>query len=241
MEHVVFGDVHGNSEGLSRLIELCRKMYGTEITFYSVGDLIDRGPDSRGVIELCIENKVRACMGNHEYWLYQLLSGMPLPDVSASVWGAGPTFASYGVRNMDGEGLREAMAGPHTEFILHGLNLINHVEVEGKDYYITHSGITTQAMAMAKEITGPDELVALDTLCLVSAQSLCFSFPRFKSYLDNNVYPFSNQGVQVFGHQIVSHAMVTDHYIALDTGSGTATPFKLSAVVLGTGDIISVT
>ena len=60
--HYVFGDVHGN---LKTLLLLLSKLPKNAIPIF-VGDLIDRGPDSKGVIKLIKENNYKCVLGNHE-------------------------------------------------------------------------------------------------------------------------------------------------------------------------------
>ena len=68
-----------------------------------LGDYIDRGPDSRGVVDALVDrgNRVEAVFlrGNHEQFLLDFLAG----SLALKAWnrfGALPTFASYGVRAM---------------------------------------------------------------------------------------------------------------------------------------------
>ena len=56
------GDIHGCLSTLQALIAKA----GPVDEIVSVGDLIDRGPDSLGVIQYCIDNNIRVCLGNHE-------------------------------------------------------------------------------------------------------------------------------------------------------------------------------
>ena len=59
---LVIGDIHGCLDQLKQLIALAPK--GTQV--YSVGDIIDRGPNSRGVIDLVRSTGIQAVRGNHE-------------------------------------------------------------------------------------------------------------------------------------------------------------------------------
>ena len=56
------GDIHGCLSTLKALIAKA----GPVDSVISVGDLIDRGPDSLEVIKYCIENNIQVCLGNHE-------------------------------------------------------------------------------------------------------------------------------------------------------------------------------
>ncbi|MEM0926807.1 MAG: metallophosphoesterase family protein, partial [Planctomycetota bacterium] len=91
------GDIHGCSKALRTLIECVDPQPNDEIIF--LGDYVDRGPDSRGVIEQLIELKARcrvvALRGNHEI----MLCGVAFGGLDAKLWleaGGHTTVASYG-------------------------------------------------------------------------------------------------------------------------------------------------
>jgi serine/threonine protein phosphatase 1 len=67
------GDVHGCADKLARLMERCRRHCGARSArFVCLGDYIDRGPDSRPVVEMLMEAQrgmpgpVICLRGNHE-------------------------------------------------------------------------------------------------------------------------------------------------------------------------------
>ena len=67
------GDVHGCLDKLTRLVALCERYAGDRPARYvMLGDYVDRGPDSRGVIEFLMRWQVKMpglviCLrGNHE-------------------------------------------------------------------------------------------------------------------------------------------------------------------------------
>lgn len=62
MKTLIIGDIHGCLTTLQALIAKA----GPVDQIISVGDLIDRGPDSLGVIQYCIDNNIQVCLGNHE-------------------------------------------------------------------------------------------------------------------------------------------------------------------------------
>ena len=101
----VIGDVHGCLEQLDRLLGLIeqelreRPRAKTSIIF--VGDLIDRGPDSRGVVERLRtyrHDRIRAhCLaGNHEEVLLRLLAGERGILTSWLQFGGAECLKSYG-------------------------------------------------------------------------------------------------------------------------------------------------
>ena len=62
---IVIGDVHGCFEELQDLLKACAARPGDRLI--SVGDLISKGPDSRGVIEWAMKTPNLECvLGNHE-------------------------------------------------------------------------------------------------------------------------------------------------------------------------------
>jgi serine/threonine protein phosphatase 1 len=71
------GDVHGCSTALKTLIETIAP--GPDDAFVFLGDVIDYGPDSRGVLDQLIQLSDRCrvvlLMGNHEEMLFQALGG----------------------------------------------------------------------------------------------------------------------------------------------------------------------
>lgn len=68
---LAIGDVHGCSSALDSLLELVAPQEDDTLVF--LGDYVDRGPDSRGVIERLIElskrHNVVALRGNHDLWM----------------------------------------------------------------------------------------------------------------------------------------------------------------------------
>lgn len=69
MKTIVIGDVHGCVAEARDLIRKCDYAHGDRIIF--VGDLVDRGPDPRGVVDLAMQYE--SVLGNHEermlkYW-----------------------------------------------------------------------------------------------------------------------------------------------------------------------------
>lgn len=72
--NLVISDIHGCSKTLTRLLE--RINLTKEDTLYFLGDYIDRGPDSSGVMDIIINLKktypnIFPLSGNHEYQILQ--------------------------------------------------------------------------------------------------------------------------------------------------------------------------
>jgi hypothetical protein len=61
---LVIGDVHGCSAELQDLLDACAFAEGDQLVF--VGDLVAKGPDSRGVLALVRKLGARSVRGNHD-------------------------------------------------------------------------------------------------------------------------------------------------------------------------------
>ncbi len=99
------GDVHGSLRKLHSLIERCKRHAdGQAMTFVFLGDYIDRGPESAGVVSHVIDLQTRlpeqviALKGNHEAIALDVIDGVMPADHWLSQGGV-ETLRSYGVRN----------------------------------------------------------------------------------------------------------------------------------------------
>jgi len=97
------GDIHGALHKLESLVAQCREYGGgAAAKFVFVGDYIDRGPQSSGVIRYLIElarempDSVVTLMGNHEAMLLGIIDGAIDPEDWLGQGGE-ETLASYGV------------------------------------------------------------------------------------------------------------------------------------------------
>lgn len=78
---IVIGDVHGCLNELQSLIRQVQP--GPLDKVVLVGDLVNRGPDSAGVIDFAIENRIRSVMGNHELRLLRAHRNPKKADLKA--------------------------------------------------------------------------------------------------------------------------------------------------------------
>jgi len=95
------GDIHGCLTQLQNLVEHCQDDgFDREIKFIFLGDYIDRGPNSRGVIEFLIEfqslmpNQIICLRGNHEEMLLSATAN-PANELHWLRNGGIQTLASY--------------------------------------------------------------------------------------------------------------------------------------------------
>ncbi|MCS6798775.1 MAG: metallophosphoesterase [Myxococcota bacterium] len=82
MAYLIVGDVHGCLEELVALVD----RYGAGRTLVHVGDLVAKGPDSRGVVAYCAERSVLGVRGNHDErilaWQHAVDRGLTPPPVA---------------------------------------------------------------------------------------------------------------------------------------------------------------
>lgn len=81
MANYVIADVHGCPQTLKALVQNQIELKPND-TLYLLGDYIDRGPDSKGVLDLLLGwihagYKVTALLGNHEDMLLKVYFGEP--------------------------------------------------------------------------------------------------------------------------------------------------------------------
>lgn len=100
MRTFAIGDIHGCSVALATLLKQMRLEPGDRLVF--LGDYIDRGVNSRGVIDRVIElesaYEVIPLLGNHEYMLLQSLECGEPSAFWVDYCGGGETLKSYGGR-----------------------------------------------------------------------------------------------------------------------------------------------
>lgn len=145
------GDIHGCNEQLGSLLESVRedaRRFDGDVRLVFVGDYVDRGPDSAGVLDCLttadLPGKADFLMGNHEEAMLEVYDG---ETETLSGWlrfGGAQTLESYGISRAEIHRLgidlptrmREAVPAAHVEFLR---NLKDQVRVG--DYLFVHAGI----------------------------------------------------------------------------------------------------
>lgn len=146
--YYAIGDVHGEAEKLAALHDFVREdaiRLGARPFFVHLGDLIDRGPDSRGVVarimalhEAMPDNAV-ALKGNHEEMMLNAYSGASAMDESNwSVNGGDVAIASYERANGTYPDWRDSIDRTHA----HWLNALPVMwRDEARKLVFVHAGI----------------------------------------------------------------------------------------------------
>jgi serine/threonine protein phosphatase 1 len=92
MATIAVGDIHGNLEALTDILDQIHGEGGRGDTIVFLGDYIDRGPDTKGCVDAIlgfqreVEAEVVCLLGNHEDWLLRTLR--PCPSLVAA-WHGG--------------------------------------------------------------------------------------------------------------------------------------------------------
>lgn len=207
---LVVGDVHGDAKRLNALLEHFTDFHGTIIM---VGDYVNRGPDTRSVLDILLTEKIKRgsrlvlLRGNHEEALLDFLEGGRLADFARH--GGLATISSYLTQSR----VIDAVKQFREEFPPDHLELVQGLE----RYYLDSALLVSHA---GFDIDDPENL---DSQRVVSGDSRIFSFAG--NWLRPTV---------VVGHYLQSsqQPLVSDRLVAIDTGCGTIDGAPLTAVRL---------
>jgi predicted phosphodiesterase len=73
--YIIIGDVHGCVEQLEQLVEKVKYVKGKDCLFI-IGDYVNKGPDSIGVVRACQRLGAYGVLGNHDYTLLRCCARM---------------------------------------------------------------------------------------------------------------------------------------------------------------------
>ncbi len=213
---IAVGDIHGCIESLQQLVRLLELRPSDQLVF--LGDYIDRGKDSKGVIA-CLMDLQRSfrcffLMGNHELMFLDYLT-----TGNASAWlanGGKETLASYGIT--DGKDLPEN----HVEFIRSCRFFL-----ESRDFIFVHGGLD------------PDMSVR-DNIRYLQPADFCWMRTHLRtSNLEKNRYRWEK--TVVCAHTPTPEIINLDKLISIDTGcvyNNDISLGKLSAIELPSRKLI---
>lgn len=133
---LAIGDIHGYLNALETLVDLVSPT--SDDTLITVGDYVDRGPDSAGVIDWLIHRFENAQLiplrGNHDL---MMLDALDVGDWQGSwkMYGGDTTLESYRRRGIDPE--VDGLPGRHRQFIETDCRKI-HVS---DDHFFVHASV----------------------------------------------------------------------------------------------------
>ncbi|MCW5732981.1 MAG: metallophosphoesterase [Enhydrobacter sp.] len=124
------GDVHGCADELASLLDVVRELAcqsDRPRRLVYLGDMVDRGPDSLGVLRLwaegaaaCGVDRVDRIIGNHEILMLLAMSGGRRGAKAASMWLAERTGGSKALEEMRAA-VRDPLAPPSYELAIAAL------------------------------------------------------------------------------------------------------------------------
>ena len=186
MPTFVVGDVHGHVEPLVRLLRDAGLVderiawSGADARLWFIGDLVDRGPDGVGALDLVMrlerEGDVRCLLGNHEAGL---VAAYRYPAVECGV--PGVTFGMVWEAN---GGVASDLARLRPEHLAwierlpavaqEGDRLLVHSDTDG---YLRYGGDVASMCAGVSRTVAGDDVVALDGLLETLADRSAFVEP----------------------------------------------------------------
>jgi serine/threonine protein phosphatase 1 len=193
---IAIGDVHGASRSLNSLLEKIQPQRADHLVF--LGDVIDYGIDTQGVIDILIrlskQCSLSLILGNHEEVCLQAIDDLKSGSTDRSLerWlgmGGQSTMDSY-----DGATYRKPLSRQHIEFLKTAVNF-----VETEQFIFVHAYVSEQKRL--EEM--PGEIL------------------RWKFIPENPVRHFSGKTV-IVGHTRQDSGNVLDlgFLVGIDTGSG---------------------
>jgi serine/threonine protein phosphatase 1 len=132
---IAIGDIHGSAAALAAMVRAIKPT--VKDTLIILGDCVDRGPDSRGVIELLFS--LRKCcrlvpiLGNHEEMMLDHLDGRE-PRHAWLPFGGESTLRSY-----KSAGIAEGIDPAHVDYVRTWKNFYEH-----DDHFFVHGAYDDQ-------------------------------------------------------------------------------------------------
>lgn len=212
MSTCIIGDIHGCCEALR---ELLAAVEDRADSFVFLGDYIDRGPDSKGVVDCILEFRRQhpqtiTLMGNHEQILLDYLNGYD--DAVFLSTGGQETLASYGISpEHSPDQVELLLPAAHLDFF-RNLPLF----WEDPHGIYVHAGLAP-GLHLSRQTAA---------CCLWIRDE----FIRSRSRFDNKIV--------VFGHTVFKKPLVQRNKIGIDTGA--VYGGKLTALLLPEREFVAI-
>lgn len=197
MREIAISDIHGCLKTFKTLLN--DKVKFTKVDkLYLLGDYIDRGPDSKGVIDYIIQlqstgYQVKCLLGNHEEMLLCALESHQNKELFLK-HGGKQTLASYSLT------LAEFRFHPHLEFFK---GLKPFIELEG--YILVHAGLNFR-------ISNP----FTDKYSMIWIRDWYHRIDR--SHLDGKIIVHGHTPQSVDTIKTMHENMVVNQYMDIDAG-----------------------
>lgn len=134
---LAIGDIHGCYNTLFSLLK--KIQFGKQDVVYLTGDLIDRGPDSKRVLDLAMsltrQRRMVVLRGNHEQLLLDAIDQPKTERHWVTVNGGDATLESFGV-----DSVRD-IPKRYTDWIRKLKLIVKLPYDDGKTYVLSHAGV----------------------------------------------------------------------------------------------------
>lgn len=219
MRHIVIGDIHGCIQELDLLLE----KLSTDSTdkIYFIGDLIDRGPDSAGVVkrvrQLSEKMNVTLILGNHEEKFLRYLKNVENnPSALAQMKNVqqyailAHQLTDADIRFLEGSYYTKIIDVGSGILLLHaGIPATSKVDLATEHSYISQTGKPPKGLELLTKTRRLDE----------QGNFLALNMEKDDSPFWAEVYD-GRWGFVIFGHQpfIQDHPKKFEHALGIDTG-----------------------
>jgi serine/threonine protein phosphatase 1 len=211
----VIGDIRGRADLLRRLLPL---LHGRAL--FVTGDVGDRGPETREVLDLLVERQATGVVGNHDVWLMTWAASEGFDPLALSpTMGGRATLASYGVTAEQAMAGVNAVPETHRDWLL-GLHVAIDLEVVGRRFWLVHGGVPSDV-----DMAGMTTADVVPMLARQRPSDLMWRAidPATMVPLDRPV---------IMGHMRVPRPLDLGHVIAIDTGAADPRDGRLTALLL---------
>jgi serine/threonine protein phosphatase 1 len=202
------GDIHGRLDLLQPLYDRLRNTYGADTPMIFLGDFVDRGPDTAGVLryvqDLTDKDPIHniGIMGNHEQMMLEFIDD---PAGNGRRWlrfGGQDTLRSFGIDQEvapdDAEDLvdlADALENAMSDGMVSWMRTLPALWSSG-NVYCVHAGMNPEVEPTSQK---PRTLINGHPDFLTKARS--------------------DRATVVHGHTVMEQAMVWDGRVSLDTGA----------------------
>ncbi|NOZ90211.1 MAG: hypothetical protein GXO60_02875 [Epsilonproteobacteria bacterium] len=227
-KHYIIGDIHGEYQMLLNLVS----ELPNDAKLIFVGDLINRGRESKEVIEFVKTHAFGIVRGNHEEYLLKygdiFLDLINQPKTATPIWShkeISSTLRSYGLLSL------------YSNKIIYNKNSIRKLK-EDMNW--------VASLPLYFELGQPRSYILPVVVTHGSAGKYWVfkdKFPEYFAYhaLNNRNIPSSSSPIfNIYGHKSRNDVLIGDNFVNLDTGCGKRKDGKLSAYCLETKEVISV-
>lgn len=247
----VIGDLHGS---LSCFENLCKhiKFDPEKDRMFSVGDLVDRGPDSLGTLRLLRQPWFHCVLSNHEQMMLEAFNGGYMGQywfMNGGNWGLDAWYAARSLQKSKNGTLESAPVLSDADMELIDLLclveelpfLITLTHKNGKKFHIIHAELPPGFLVSDSELTDSEKVLELATQ--QTSDGDCFVWGRFQFYpfyktdlsnrekliravkYNDGAAPYSDQLSHIIsGHTIVQHPITLVGQTNIDTGAYNSYP-----------------